>query len=284
MTGAIKKVIFLIIALFYQYEAGYSMEKLMAVTLEYPPFNYTDQQTKEVIGATPTLLKMMFKDLGYEVEIQSLPWKRSQSMIKEGTAHIIFTYTRSHKRQKVAYYSNPISTIRAIFVKNRNSPVPSSWKKLSDLKNYEIGINEGYNYPPVFMEALKNQLFSKLQPLSTEDPTQLNLQKLLKNRIDYFICSVDCIYAINQLPEKDKKMIERIDHIIGSERTLHVGFAKNNPNWKSAEKVRQKFNDLFDQYLKAGKVKSIYQRYNIDIKYEMLGSTLNINWDNTLDQ
>ncbi len=278
-----KVISFFLIAVSCQFSQGYGKEKLIAVTLEYPPYNYTDKKTNSVVGATPELMRAISKEMGYELDIRSLPWKRSQMLLATGKAQIIFTYTRSHERQKVAYYSNPISTLRTIFVKNRHSKVPSKWEKLSDLKEYRIGINGGYNYPPVFMQALEKKLLPKVDPISSQNPTIQNLRKLLINRIDYVICPPDCLAEINKLPKKDRESIEKIDKTIGSERTFHVGFAKNYPGWKSAAVVRQKFNKLLDQYLQQGKVKAIYEKYNIDANYEILGSKLKIDWDRTLD-
>jgi len=262
-----------------------SKKTLIGVTLEYPPFNYENTQTHKAEGATPTLLRHIFDDLGYDLDIRVLPWKRSQYMVEAGSAHIIFTYTRSTRRQKFALYSNPVSTIRTIFVKNRNSKVPSTWNSLADLKPYLIGINGGYNYPPTFMRALEANIFDHVVPVISQNPTETNLFRLLNKRIDYFICSVDCIFEINRLPKQDKLQIEKIDHTIDGERTMHVGFSKNNNAvWSSAVRVREEFNALFDQYLKNGKVEKIYKQYQMEVDYKRLGSKLNNNWDNTLDK
>ena len=258
-------------------------QTLSAVTLEYPPFSYTHKKSGQVIGASPDLLKLIFNELGYELNIKSLPWKRSQQMIEQGKAHIIFTYTRSHQRQDAAYYSNPISTLSTVFIKNIHSKVPSSWAQLSDLKHYSLGINGGYNYPPIFMQALKDNLFTKLKPVVSKYPTDANLRKILTNRIDYFICSADCSHSINKLPKEEQGRIKKINQIIGGERTLHVGFVKHHTNWKEAKKVRDDFNVVFEQVLNKGKVKVIYDKYNIVTNYKIIGSKLNINWDTTLD-
>lgn len=264
-------------ALFCQYETGYSQEKLIAVTLEYPPYNYTENG--KLIGSSPELLKQMFNDLGYELEMKSLPWLRSQKMIEQGKAHVIFTYSRNAARQAVAWYSNPVSTFRTIFVKLKSSKAPSHWDSLQELGDYSVGSVGGYNYPPAFREAVTNNFFRSHEVIFSKNAMKQNIKKLLGRRIDYLLCPVNCIAEIEKIPEKDQ--IEEIDLTIGAERTFHIGFAKKG--WPQSKVVRDRFNDLFEEYLANGSVARIYQKYAIKPDFNKLGKKPDHDWDNTLD-
>jgi len=257
-------------------------EKLIAVTLEYPPFNYTDKKLKMVTGASAELFRQIFSDMGYELAVRSLPWKRSQAMIKSGEAHIIFTYTRNKERQLNAHYSNPVSTISTIIIKLKSSKAPSSWKITADIRPYRIGVVAGYNYPGGFKEKIANNYFPHVDSITTKGATKQNLIKLFRGRIDYFLCPTDCIFEIGGLPKEKKALIHKLEKPIGEERTFHIGFSKSVPGWNGLE-IRNSFNSIFNRYLKEGKVQRIYNKYAMNVNYEMLGEKLKVDWDSTLD-
>jgi ABC-type amino acid transport substrate-binding protein len=96
-----------------------------------------------------------------------------------------------------------------------------------------------------------------------------NLKKLKARRIDLFICNPDvCGFIIKtQAPEFDD--LDYIETLVAPLRTFHVGFSKKWPNSKA---IRDEFNKAFDEFLKSGELKQLYDDYGMKLDYSKLGS------------
>lgn len=238
--------------------------ELLMVTLEHPPHSFSTNG--KVTGASTEMLQRILTKLGYTPVFQLLPWQRSQLMIESGEACGIYTYSQTPQRLAAAYYSNPVSFTSDVLFKRKSNAI--TWKTFADLRPYRVGASERYNYPTVFLESAQKGEFT-LEYVYGENANLQNLRKLKDKRIDLFICNPDvCGYIIKtKTPEFND--LDYVETLVAPLRTFHVGFSKKWPNGKQ---IRDKFNNQFENLLKSGELKKIYDRYGMKVDYTKLGS------------
>ena len=229
-------------------------EPLKFATLEFPPHNFT--QEGKVIGTSVDIVREVIQRMGHEVKIKSYPSKRGQSMAEAGKVTGFFALTKSEYRLKHYWYSTPITSIADVFFKRRDEKI--SWKQLADLEKYMVGATDGYNYAPVFLNAMRDGLF-KTAKIASSTPEIQHLRKLVRKRIDLVICEINlCNHIINnRAPEFDK--VDFIAKAIGPVRTFHVVFSKK---WPESRQLRDHFDRVFKQVSSEGFIEKIYKKYN----------------------
>lgn len=239
--------------------------ELLMVTLEHPPHSFAAADGK-VSGASTEMLQRILTKMGYTPVFQILPWQRAQAMIEAGEAAGIYTYTQTAPRLAAAYYSYPVSFTSDVLFKRKSDAI--TWKTFADLRPYHIGASEGYNYPKDFLDAAKQGDFT-LEYIYGETANLQNLMKLQAKRIDLMICNPDVCGFIIKTKSPQLDDLDYIDTLVAPLRTFHVGFSKKWPNTKQ---IRDEFNKQFDEMLKSGELKQLYDSYGMTPDYTKLGS------------
>ena len=109
------------------------------------------------------------------------------------------------------------------------------------------------------MHGVQNKLF-EVDPIHGDAPEFRNLEKLVKKRIDLFICEVSvCSDIIKKNPEKFKDL-DYIDRPVGTTRGFHVGFSRK---WSKADEFKKLFNKHLRKLKKNSVIKKIYEKYHI---------------------
>ena len=224
---------------------------------EFPPFKYT-APNGTIVGADTEIVEQVIQRMGYRPKIAMQPWKRVQEAGMRGQFAAIYSFTKNPERERHFYFTDPLSTVKDVFYKLKTSPI--TWSSLDDLQHLTIGASDGYNYAPVFMDAIKQQRFHKVQLVTGEVPELQLLRMLLLKRIDLFICEVSvCQYLIQtHAPELDG--VDFIDKAIGPVRTFHLGFSKN---WPQAEQLVKEFNTALARFVTEGHRQRIFEKYRI---------------------
>ena len=238
--------------------------ELPLVTLEFPPFNYTENG--KIIGASTEIIHNILIQIGHTPKFISLPWKRPQRTIETGKAAGIFTYTQNPERSEAAYYSNPISTIRDVFFKRKKDDI--KWHSFSDLAGKLVGASGGFNYWKGFNKAAKDKVLTTSFVFGAA-PNLRNLIMLGRGRTDVFICEISvCGYLIKKhTPDFDN--LDYIDKEIGPVRSFHVGFSKK---WPYSKQIRDEFNKHLDEMIASRRLQLIYEKYGITTDFSKLGS------------
>jgi len=90
---------------------------LKACMVQWAPFITVDAKTKEVGGPDTEALRLVAKDIGYDVNIQEVPWKRCLEMAKNGEMDIV--YAASYKPERtdsLLYPKTPLHETQYVFV------------------------------------------------------------------------------------------------------------------------------------------------------------------------
>lgn len=106
---------FVLVFLLISISAG-AAERLRFVTGDdYPPF--VDQRHSEQ-GLSPALVRMVAKEMGVEIEIHALPWKRGYQSTLLNEFSATFPYVDSDQRRAEMVYSEPLyDTRNVLFVR-----------------------------------------------------------------------------------------------------------------------------------------------------------------------
>jgi len=236
---------------------AFSTEKTLPLaSLELPPFNYI--KDGKPAGASVEFVRELFSRMGYEITVTLLPFKRGKLMTARGEYAGLFTIVKSPERLKHYYYPNPITVNKNVFFKRKEDEL--RWDTMDDLKNYRLGLTEGYSYPPVLQAAIDRNVFRTVDRLTKETPTILQLRKLAKKRIDFFMTEVGEGLFYKKLHTSEFDSIDYNPKPVGPVKNWYFVFSKK---WPDAEKLVREFNAELENMISEGRQKAIYGKYGV---------------------
>ncbi|WP_317930572.1 substrate-binding periplasmic protein [Halioxenophilus sp. WMMB6] len=236
-----------------QGEAG----KVLPIAMEnYPPFEF--EQEGKIVGFTTEIVAQVLERLGYSPDIKNLPWSRAETMVKGGHIAAIYSLVKNSEREQYYYFSDPLCTVTNYFFKLKKNEI--QWQSMDDLKDYSVGISQGYQYAPEFMQAIKGNLFKRVDKIAGNNLELRHLRRLKYGLVDLSICSLSvCQYLIKtHAPEFD--MIDYIDNPVGNTRLYYIGFSKQ---WPGAEELVAQFNAELEKFVAEGKRAAIFEKYGV---------------------
>lgn len=236
---------------------AFSADKTLPLaTLELPPFNYS--KDGKPAGASVEFVRELFSRMGYKTTMNFLPFKRGKKMTAEGIYAGLFTIVKSPERLKHYYYPNPITVNKNVFFKRKEDGL--RWNTMEDLKNYRLGLTDGYSYPPILQTAIDNRLFKTVDRIAKEKPTIIQLRKLVKKRIDFFMTEVGegLFYKKLHAPEFDS--VDYNPKPVGPVKNWYFVFSKK---WPGAEQLVREFNAELEKMTSEGRRDAIYGKYGI---------------------
>ncbi|RCL28950.1 amino acid ABC transporter substrate-binding protein [Pseudomonas sp. AFG_SD02_1510_Pfu_092] len=152
-------------------------ERLRLVTDDWAPYVY--QRDGQPAGIDYEVTSRVFERLGFEVEVQFLPWKRCLVMIEQGLADgILDIFQDESRRPYLVYAAEPMSDVEFVLFQARARRHPV--RQLNDLTGLTVGTSPGYAYGASFNEARHFRRESA--------PThEANFGKLVLGRVDLAI-------------------------------------------------------------------------------------------------
>ncbi|NRA52693.1 MAG: transporter substrate-binding domain-containing protein [Gammaproteobacteria bacterium] len=145
---------------------------------DYPPVSWAENN--RLVGVAPTVVRQLFKELGYEVKLQALGnWKRCLLEVSKGRADIVVAAYHIKSREPFLDFSTqPIMADPiGIFV---NSDKISHYQSQVDLKGKTTGLLLGDSFGDQFDRFIKQH--TKIEYVSQG---QQNFEKLALARIDF---------------------------------------------------------------------------------------------------
>lgn len=228
---------------------GYGAEKhLRFATVAWEPYYGPNLLNK---GYVTEITKAALARVGYTMEIEFVPWKRALHDAKNGYYNAVLGLYYSDERAKWMAYSESIASVQLVFFEKKGRNI--RWDKLEDLKPLTIGTEQGFVYTDEFDHAD----FLKKEPVRN---AELNLKKLLENRIDLVAASRNVfLHWINtKLPDK-LDQIEVVPKQI-SENKIYNGFPQKDPQYRTY--VRD-FNRGFAMIKADGTLDAILKKHGL---------------------
>jgi len=152
--------------------------ELEILTEEMPPYNYSDENG-EASGFSTEIVRELLKRAGLKAaggKVRVLPWARAYKMIQEKKNVLLFSMTRSEKREKLFKWVGPIASRTIWFWKLKKRKDIIKVSSLDDAKKYRIGAVRGFASTKYMAELGFN--------LDLCNSEELNFEKLAVGRFD----------------------------------------------------------------------------------------------------
>jgi len=225
-----------------------AQEKILAVTEEFAPFNYTENG--KVTGYSTRLVEEMFRRAGLAYELNSYPWSRTYKLAQTLPNVVIFTMARTPEREKEFQWIGALAK-RKLYLYKLASRKDIQVEGIADAKKYWTSANRD--------DAAEKLLiglgfsYDKNLDLSPSDVSSLN--KLLAGRVD-FITGSD--YTVGYLLQKEGIDASRLQRSIAlvDQGEYFVAASKNT----SPEIVRR-LRAAYEQMEKEGVIRSMQPKF-----------------------
>ena len=143
----------------------------------YPPISWSDG--KQVRGLAPSVVKKLFGELGYEVEIVVLGnWKRCLLDAAEGRVDVVLAYSTAQREQSMLFSTVPVLREEVALFINRQHPI--KFERLQDLANYRGGLLLGESFGVEF-----DRMVAQHNNIEWVAGSRQNFGKLIRGRIDF---------------------------------------------------------------------------------------------------
>lgn len=149
-------------------------QNLTITTEEYPPFNYSTDGGKTIVGSASETVNELFKRAGIGHKITLYPWVRAIEMAKSEKDTCVYSTTRTEEREKGFAWVGPLVQNDWVLFAKADSTIKLS--TLEDAKKYKVGGYRG-DATTLFLQAQK----FTVDEAANDDQT---VQKLEAGRID----------------------------------------------------------------------------------------------------
>ncbi len=169
---------------------GYAAEPLTLLTMEYPPYMYSENG--DVKGFVIELIHEAFRRMDQPITIQVVPWIRGLKAMRRGSADGLFTVFKNPEREQFLDFSDVlVQETVSLFVLQKSSIAFNG--DLKQLSQYNFGVVRGFSYGKKFDSAVKNNIISNIDDVTT---AEMNVKKLVGNRFDIMISDKYSMYYL----------------------------------------------------------------------------------------
>lgn len=218
---------------------AHAAEIIRLTSLEWPP--YTSEHLPQG-GASSAVVSAAFAAMGYQVQIEFLPWERAVALARAPDSGYAGYFPEYYSRAITEhfYYSTIIGRSPLGLAERRQAPVV--WRELADLNQYVIGIVDGY----VNTDAFDARVAAGLQPVERVSTDQQNLRKLVAQRLPAVVIDR---YVMQYLIGHDPQLSRAADQLqfhprLLENKTLHVCFRKGPEGERYAQILADGLNKI----------------------------------------
>jgi polar amino acid transport system substrate-binding protein len=125
---------------------------LVVTTEDAPPFNYSTDDGKTVVGSATEAVQEMFKRTGMEHSITLYPWTRAIKMARTDKDTCVYSTTRTEEREKDFLWVGPVAASNWVFFARADSDI--KLESFEDARKFKIGGYRG-DALALYLKALK---------------------------------------------------------------------------------------------------------------------------------
>lgn len=218
--------------------------KLVIATEDYPPYEMIEP-VEGLQGFDYEVMVAAFSLLGYELDVQFLPWKRVLNYTQRGLVAGILTCAHHKEREEFIRFSDPISEFTNGFYvrKNFDGPKPDL---IEDVAGQKVASISGYESLAVLEDMGMN-------PMDVPN-TESAIKMLDLGRFDYlYVAKQATDFAIKRLGLQDKFEFYPI-----SKQNFYFCFSKP---YEGSEALLDEFNKALFILKKNGTYDRIHAKY-----------------------
>ncbi|MBN1971295.1 MAG: ABC transporter substrate-binding protein [Candidatus Delongbacteria bacterium] len=248
------KIMILIIIVISVLKLQLFSNELKIMTEEFPPYNFTKNDS--LMGSSSEIMHSILKQLYNESlfeSIQVLPWSRAYKLLEVDPNSILFSVTRTAKRENLFKWVGPISKSRNVLLALKDSKINIATPE--DLFKYKIGAMTD----DAAGQLLTDKFFVPHSSIDFNPKLQTNLLKLKHGRIDLFAYDENVTrWAItkNNMDPNDYETV-----FVLEEGFHYIAF---NPSFPDS--IINLFQSTLDTLKSNGQYNKIMIKYNIQIE------------------
>jgi len=224
----------------------FSQTAVYLSSLDWPPYIGSDLKDN---GMVAKVVEAAFARSNYRLEIEILPWESAVSDAIDGVYSGYFPEYYADYIKEDFVFSDPFVEGPLVLMKRKGDNI--SYTKLSDLKNYVIGVVAGY---------VNTEAFDSADYLTKEEGSDdlQNIKKLLDGKLDLIVIDTNVAkYLIDQnLPGQFGK-VEFLKPVLEI-KSLYICFSKTDPN---VNQIVKAFNSGLAIIKRDGTLKKILTQY-----------------------
>lgn len=168
----------LLIALFLLIRPVWAAD-LVAVTEQWPPFNYADDRGT-VTGLSTDILRQALDNAGLSAEFRLLPWARAYDTAQTTAGVFIFTILRTPARDSLFQWVGPIVPGLSVNLYRLKTRSDISINTLEDAKRYTTAVmHDGSSQ--LFLQSRGFEFGRNIEVASSNE---LGIKKLFRGRVD----------------------------------------------------------------------------------------------------
>ncbi len=225
-----------------------TLPDFMIMTEPWTPWQF--EENGNVKGIAVDLLVLMLERVGSgqnHDDIKMYPWARGYMTVQRKENTILFSTTRTKKREKMFKWVGPIFQNSSYLIAKKDKHIKI--KSLKELKNYNIGTvidDVGEEY--------MNKLGIGIDQLDRTTSNFRNIEKLNFNRIDMIVQSWEGFcYDAKEL-NINPNLFETV--YLADVKDISYAFYKGTPDW-----IIKKFQKALDELKEEGKLDELIKRY-----------------------
>lgn len=232
--------------------------ELVFNTQDFAPFSYAIDGV--VSGPGKELIQRVCEEMKADCTFNLLPWKRAQDEVRSGKAEGMFVIGWNEKRAKWLHFSPPImNTEYGFFVKKDNL---LSYKQPSDIQTLTVGVYGPSNTANSLGKIQKQMQEQKLTPIQIDmrPDDEAGFKKLSRGRLDAVFSNRDVGFAL-----LGKLNLKDAIRYAGPSKSLkyYIGFSQEHND----KKVLEQFDAAYLSLYKAGVIKEILDRHQMEISF-----------------
>lgn len=221
--------------------------EIRILTEEFPPYDFTGDGG-EVEGISTEVVREVLAKLAMEVEIEVFPWARAYRLASRNPNTMLFSVVRTQEREALFHWVGVVCEVRSYLFRLK-SRTDIAAGKLSDLKEYSIGVVRGW----AGQKYLQRNGFTRLQEVAVSG---LNIRKLLSGRVDLIEdYEANLVYRMKRLG-LDPNVVEKVYFNADISGPLYAVFSKD-----TADDVIERFRDAFSAVHLSGRYDAIQSKW-----------------------
>ena len=221
---------------------------LIAAADPYPP--YVDPQAPGE-GLAMEIVRAAYKNQGYTVKLEMMPWVRAEKAVSEGRYDILVDVWRTEARTKELLFSTAYAISKIKFIKRKDNPF--EFTGMESLSGKRVGVIRGYGYSDAFNAATH---FTRDEVPSMDH----NINKLLLKRIDLTLEDENTAKVlIQKLGPKVAQQLDFTANALAS-NPLYLAAGLKNPRHKE---IVEAFNRGLVAIKANGSFLAIEKRYGL---------------------
>jgi len=207
------KAILIIVIIFFNL-LNASTDKIEVVTEKYPPFQW--EENGKIVGPSAQIIEAIIKKVGIEYTLDIYPWARAYKIAQNRKNVLIYSITRSEKREKLFKWVGALSSHKVYFWKLK-SKKDINIKTLDDAKQFFIaGVRKDAK-----TQYLTNKGFENIAIVHSTD---IAINLLFSNKVSLLIENEDLPLQVKKLGYDFNEM-EKVYYLEGFSQELFVAFS-----------------------------------------------------------